>query len=72
MSIDRDELEAKRQAKIERQNKNLHGEKGVDGLTGRWRGVFYERGIARPRQPLALLSPISMFRDRQTMRDYSD
>lgn len=69
--IDRDELEEKRAEKIARQNKNLHGEKGVDGLTGRWRGIFYERGVARPRQSIAPISPISMFRDRATRRLYS-
>lgn len=71
MTMDQDELEKKRAEKIERQNKNLHGEKGVEGLTGRWRGIFYERGIARPRQVLAPISPISMFRDRATRRLYS-
>lgn len=63
---DRDDLDEKRQAKIERQNKNLHGEKGVLGLSGRWRGIYYERGIARPRR--ALISPLSMFRDRSIDR----
>lgn len=27
--------------------KNLHGSKGVDGLTGRWRGKWFENGIPR-------------------------
>lgn len=63
---DRSEFEQKRKEKIERQNKNLHGGEKVEGLTGRWRGVFYERGIARPRQAV-IISPISMYRDRRTI-----
>lgn len=51
------------QEKLARQNKNLHGEKGVDGLTGRWRGMRYIRGIAYPRSQ-AIISPISMYRDK--------
>lgn len=50
-----------RAEKIARQNKNLHGEKGVDGLTGRWRGTWYDRGIPRK----ALLSPMEMYRSRK-------
>lgn len=70
--IEQSELERRRQEKVERQNKNLHGGDKVDGLTGRWRGVFYERGIARPRKALdAPISPIGMFRDRATRRIYS-
>lgn len=44
----------KRAEKIARQNKNLHGEKGVLGLTGRWRNTYYENGVANPRRPLRL------------------
>ncbi len=57
------DLLAEKQA---RQNKNLHGGERVDGLTGRWRGVYYERGVARPRK--ALISPIEMYRTRSTLR----
>ena len=42
--------------KIARQNKNLHGADKVEGLTGRWRGIYYEKGQPRGRfrfqQPL--------------------
>ncbi len=69
--IEQGELERKRQEKLERQNKNLHGADKVDGLTGRWRGVFYERGVARPRKAMALISPIVMYRDRAARKLYS-
>lgn len=68
---DRSELELKRQEKIERQNKNLHGGERVEGLTGRWRGVFYERGVARPRKPNTIISPLSFWRDQQIDRRFN-
>lgn len=34
-----------------RQNKNLHGEKGVSGLTGYWHDRYYHQGVAQPRSP---------------------
>ena len=58
-----------KEAKDRRHNENLHGAEGFDGLTGRYKGIYYERGVARPRKSLAaLISPISMFRDRQFER----
>lgn len=30
--------------------KNLHGTQGVEGLTGRWKGTYYENGA--PRLPI--------------------
>ena len=34
-----------------RQNKNLHGEKGVSGLTGYWHDRYYRDGICQPKSP---------------------
>lgn len=49
-----------RQAKIERQNKNLHGGERVEGLTGRWRGIFYLRGEAMRKS--RLVQPVTDIR----------
>ena len=34
--------------------KNLHGGNGVDGLYGRWRGVWYEDGKPRMKPPFKI------------------
>lgn len=40
--------------KKENHLKNLHGGDGVSGLTGRWRGIYYEQGVGNPRLPLKI------------------
>lgn len=40
-----EEIKTAKQEKDERHNKNLHGERGVDGLTGFHHGTFYLRGV---------------------------
>ena len=43
--------------KAENHSKNLHGGEKVDGLTDRWRGVFFEAG--QPRGKLRFNYPIT-------------
>jgi hypothetical protein len=40
---------------VENHFKNLHGSEGVDGLTGRYKGTYYDRGV--PRLPIEKILP---------------
>lgn len=40
-----------------RHSENLHGKPGVDGLTGFYHGIFYDRGIPATSYP----KPIDVF-----------
>lgn len=46
----KEQSERARAGNMERFNKNLHGEKGVEGLTGFRGKMFYEAGQPRGRQ----------------------